>query len=343
MSQLDSKPPLRVGLVGAGWVTQHHLAAWAQRPSLARVVAIADSDPTAARARADQHGIEHVFSSAQSMLAGVELDALDIAAPREFHADLVRLGARHGLAVLCQKPLAPTLAEAQALVAELDGRCRLMVHENWRFRAYYRDLAGWLAQGRIGTLLQAQMSLLSSGLIADAQDLLPALVRQPFIAGLDRAMVMEILIHHIDTLRFLLGDLAMKDAIIGRASAAMKAEDHAFILMQSGAGAAVALIGNMGVHGYPPAAPDRLTLIGSKGTIELEGPRLRCLGEQPAELSYDLPACYLASYAATIGHFVDAVRSGSAFETSPADNLKTLALVEAVYDCHERRVAQTPA
>ena len=63
----------------------------------------------------------------------VELDAVDVAAPREFHAEMVRMAARRGLAVLCQKPLAPTLAEAEALVAEVGGRCRLMVHENWRF------------------------------------------------------------------------------------------------------------------------------------------------------------------------------------------------------------------
>ena len=55
------------------------------------------------------------------------------------------------------------------------------------------------------------------------------------------------------------------------------------------------------------------------------------VGARPAEYRYDLPACYLASYAATIAHFVEGLRDARPFETEPADNLRTLALVEAVY------------
>jgi predicted dehydrogenase len=50
-----------------------------------------------------------------------ELDAIDIAAPREMHAPLVRLAAAKRLPVLCQKPLAPNLQEATDLAAEVEG------------------------------------------------------------------------------------------------------------------------------------------------------------------------------------------------------------------------------
>lgn len=322
---------LRVGLIGAGWVTQHHLAGWARLKGQAQVVAIADPDLQAAQARAGAHGIAHVFASAQQMLDAVTLDAVDIAAPREFHAPLVRLAAARGLAVLCQKPLAPTLAQAQALVQEVQPLCRLMVHENWRFRRYYRDLSGWLGAGRIGEVVQAQMSLFTSGLIADADGSLPALVRQPFVATLDRALVTEILIHHLDTLRFLLGDLTLAWARLGHLSPAMRGEDRAFIAMQTAQGAAVAVMANLGVHGRPAALSDRLTLVGTLGTIELEGDSLRCFGAQPAALTYDMPGCYLDSYADAIAHFVECLRSGADFETGARDNLRTLELVEAIY------------
>src|SRR5687767_5509703 len=111
--------PLRVGLVGAGWVTQHHLHAWAALQGRATVVAIADPALDRAQARAQAFGIGAVHASAQAMLDAEQLDAIDIAAPRELHAPLVRLAAARGLPVLCQKPLAPTLAEAEALVAEV--------------------------------------------------------------------------------------------------------------------------------------------------------------------------------------------------------------------------------
>jgi predicted dehydrogenase len=328
---LDATQPLRVGLIGAGWVTAHHLTGWRALQGQATVIAIADPNQANARARAREYDIAHVFTSAQQMFEQMPLDAVDVAAPREFHASIVREAARHALAVLCQKPLAPTLPEARALADEVAPQCRLMVHENWRFRRYYRDLAHWMAEGRIGQVLQASMTLLTSGLLPGEDGRLPALERQPFIADLERALVTEILIHHIDTLRFLLGELTLVHARLGRASPGMRGEDRAFLSFETASRAPVALMANLAVHGRASAQADRLTLVGSTGTVELEGDTLRCFGAQPAELRYDMPACYLDSYAATISHFVDCLRSGRSFETEPADNLRTLALVEEAY------------
>ncbi len=326
--------PLRVGVVGAGWVTQFHLAGWQRLAGRAEVVAIADPDLDRARARAAEFGIGQVFARVEDMLVSMALDAVDVAAPREFHAGIVRLAAACGLAVLCQKPLAPTFDEAAALVREVQetrSAGRLMVHENWRFRPYYRDLASWLSQGAIGEVVQAQMTLFTSGLVPDADGRLPALERQPFIATLDRALVMEILIHHIDTLRYLLGELALKHARLGHASPAMAGEDRAFMSFETTGGAPVALMANLSVHGRAPTQNDRLTLVGTRGTIELEGDTLRCLAPESRELRYDMPTCYLDSYAGSIAHFVDRLRDGGAFETSPEDNLLTLGLVEQIY------------
>jgi D-apiose dehydrogenase len=115
----------------------------------------------------------------------------------------------------------------------------------------------------------------------------------------------------------------------------MRGEDRAFIAMQTAGGAPVALLANLATHGRPAALSDRLTMIGTHGTIELDGDTLRCIGTHEdaldAALTYDMAACYLHSYAATIAHFVESLRTGSAFETGAPDNLRTLELVEAIY------------
>ena len=328
-----SAPPLRIGLIGAGWVTQHHLAGWQRESARARVVAITDPSPANAQARADAFGIDTVYADAPSMFAAEKLDAVDIASPRETHAGLVRLAASHGIPTICQKPLAPTFDEAARLVDEVSAIAgmRLMVHENWRFRPYYRQIGAWLREERIGRVLQAQMTLLSAGLFPDARVLLPALERQPFVATLARALVLEILIHHIDTLRFLLGEMKVMHARIGRASPAMSGEDRATVSFDTATGATVLLLANLGAHGEPPALADRLTLIGERGTIKLHGNTLTCDGERPDMRRYDMPQCYADAYAATISHFIDALASGAEFETSPQDNLRTLRLVEDIY------------
>ena len=58
---------------------------------------------------------------------------------------------------------------------------------------------------------------------------------------------------------------------------------------------------------------------------------LECVGAAPIRREYDLAACYQGSYDAVIAHFVGAVARGAPFETSPADNLRTLRLVEDCY------------
>jgi predicted dehydrogenase len=322
---------MKVGLIGAGWVTKHHLIGWRAQSPRAKVVAIADPVPERARERAREFDIPHVFASAAELLARVEVDALDVATPREAHAESVLLAANRAIPVLCQKPLAPTLAQAEQLVSEVGERTRLMVHENWRFRRYYREAKRWLDCGVAGRVLQGRMTLLSSGLIPDANGKCPLLERQPFMRTLDRMLVAEVLIHHLDTLRYLLGPLTVAAARIARSSPEIRGEDHALIMLNTASGAPVILHGNMAAQGYPPALVDRVELFGERATIALEEGLLTATGPQPGKVRYDLAECYQESYDAAIAHFVDSLLSGAPFETRPSDNLETLKLVEQIY------------
>jgi D-apiose dehydrogenase len=323
--------PLRIGLIGAGMVSRHHLIAWADIAEQARVVAIADPSADNAARRANEFGISKIYASAEAMLAAVELDAIDIAAPREMHAPLVWLAATKHLPVLCQKPLAPNLQEATALAAEVEDQTRLMVHENWRFRGYYRDAAAWLREGRIGNVKQVQLILLTSGVLPGADGLCPALERQPFMRREKRMLVAEVLIHHLDTLRMLLGPMRVTAAQLSRSSDQLVGEDGAVIQLKTANGAGVTVFASFAAHGHPSAQVDRLEILGDKGTIKLDGPLLTCSGASPAERTYDLPTEYQGSYNRTIAHFVQSLRDNMTFETAPQDNLETLRLVEDCY------------
>lgn len=321
----------RIGLIGAGWVTRHHLDAYRALAGRAVVVAIADPSVEAVNERAAQYGIRKTYADAAEMLATETLDAVDIASPREFHAGHVRLAARAGLAILCQKPLAPSFAEAEALVAGIGGRVPFMVHENWRFRPHYREIKRWLAEAGIGRPLQAVMSVLSSGLVPDGKGELPALKRQPMLATLDQMLVKEILIHHIDTLRFLFGELSLRQAAVGRLSEAVIGDDHALLSMAAVDGTPVILQGNLHARGYPGEVYDRLEIFCERGRILLERDRLTLDAEAPRALALDLAANYAASYRDTIAAFLDGLAAGRMAENSPADNLGTLRLVDEAY------------
>src|SRR6202047_3305140 len=349
--------PLRIGLIGAGMVSRHHLIAWADIADRARVVAIADPSRENATRRANEFAISNIYTDAEAMLAAAELDAVDIAAPRQFHAPLVRLAASKRLPVLCQKPLAPTLQQAIDLAADVKNQTRLMVHEHWRFRGYYRDAAAWLREGRIGSVKQAQLTLLTSGVLPGADGLRPALERQHFMRGETRMLVAEVLIHHLDSLRMLLGPLRVTAAGLsrtfsemaggGRGGGAAKAgsgapalsrtfsemagEDGAVIQMKAEAGATATVFASFAAHGFPAAQVDRLDILGATGSIRLDGPQLICAGSSPSAKRYDLAVEYQASYNRTIAHFVQSLSDNTPFETAPEDNIETLRLVEDCY------------
>ncbi|MGH6923622.1 MAG: Gfo/Idh/MocA family protein [Propylenella sp.] len=259
-------PPLRVGLAGAGWVSEHHLNAYAALGGKAIVVAIADPNRAAAERRAAAFGIGHVFASVEDMLSAVELDALDVAAPRETHVPICVAGVGAGLPILCQKPFAPTFEDAYAFFAA-HPTARVMVHDNWRFRSHYRQIASWIRDGSVGRIRSVECHVKTSGLIRDGSGRYPALERQPMLAGLKRMLLMEVMIHHVDTLRYLLGPLSLIGCVAGKSCDAIAGEDRATLLMKDASGASVALIGDFMSPLSPPTLRDALTISGERGYI----------------------------------------------------------------------------
>ena len=323
--------PLRIALAGAGMISWYHLVAWRNAGARARVVAVCDPDPRRASARAEEFGIARVYQDPAAMLAGETIDALDVASPRETHAAWVEAAADRGIDVLCQKPLTPTLAEAEALVERVGSRVRLMVHENWRFRPWYRELKRWIADGLLGEIALARLATISSGFLPDAERP-PARARAPAVHGAraapdDRRGPDPPPRHHALPLRPAPRRGRAREPHARRGDG----ETLAAIFLETAAGAPATVIGTMAAPGYPPRPPDRLELIGSKASAILADNELRLLGSSPRAERYDPDAGYQASFDGVIAHFVECLETGAPFETGPADNLETLRLVEHAY------------
>ncbi|MBI3707027.1 MAG: Gfo/Idh/MocA family oxidoreductase [Proteobacteria bacterium] len=323
--------PLKVAFAGAGMISWFHLVGWRALGERVRLAAICDPDPERAAKRAKEFSIAKVYRDADAMFATESIDALDVASPRETHAAWVEAAAARGIDVLCQKPMTPTLAESETLVRRVEGKSRLMVHENWRFRPWYRELKRWLDAGEIGEVILARLAMINSGLLPDAEGRRAALIRQPFMQHEERLMIAEVLIHQIDVMRYLCGPLRVMSARAQRTVPDVRGESVAAIFMETGTGSAVEVVGTMAAPGYPPRNPDRLEIIGSKASVIFADSELRLLGPNPRSQSYDNDRGYQASFDGVIAHFVDCLETGAPFETGPADNLETLRLVEHAY------------
>jgi D-apiose dehydrogenase len=297
------------------------------------VVAISAPEEDKAAGRAQEFGLERAFADVGCMLDDMRPDALDIATPVETHAPVARLAAERGIAVLCQKPLAPTLGEAAALAAEIGPRVPVMVHENWRFRAPYRQARDWIAAGRIGRVRRFTISAESSGLLVPpGGGAPPALVRQPFMADLPRYIIFELLIHHLDLARTLAGVLRVTGAEAVRSSPYAKGEERAAILL-GGEGLFGTVTGDFAVPGRRPDLTDTVEVIGEEGRIAFDGEVLSLATQAglAEEIRFDRAEAYQSGYDGAIRHFVETLRTGGPFETSLADNLETLRLVDDAY------------
>ncbi len=107
----------RWGIAGFGWVARDHMAP-AIAASGGELAAVADVSP-AARASAEALGA-HAFTEVGEMLAVERLDALYVATPNHLHLAPVRAAAKAGIAVLCEKPMAASLADAEAMAQAVE-------------------------------------------------------------------------------------------------------------------------------------------------------------------------------------------------------------------------------
>jgi D-apiose dehydrogenase len=321
---------LRVGFAGAGAISQYHLVGWSAMPD-ASVVAICDIDESKARAKAQAFGIPKVYTDFQKMIGSENLEAVDIVTPVGTHAPLTRLAADAGLHVCCQKPLTPTVHEAEALIRYVGERVRFMVHENYRFRPHYVLIREWLKQGRIGDIKQARMTVRCQGMmqVGDVQPFL--LNRQPYLKDFARLLIFEVLIHNLDVMRVLLGPLQVIAAHIAKVNQQLSGEDAAVVVLKGAGGITAVLDGNISAPGYGPLPTDRLEIMGTRGTLLFDRDRLIMVGSDEPPIVFDLAQNYQACFSSAVTEFARGLRENKPFAMDRLDNLETLKLMEQSY------------
>lgn len=328
--------PQRVLCIGAGYFSQFHLEAWNRIPEI-EVVGLCDLNLERARRQAELFSIPHIFENAEKALDELRPDFVDVITRPEMHLTLVQTAASRGVPIICQKPLTPDFATAVSLVeaAERAG-VPLMVHENFRFQPWYREIQRLLSEGVIGTQLHSLTfhSRPGDGWGADAY-----LARQPYFRDMPRLLVHETGVHFIDTFRFLAGEIEEVFAVLRRLNPVIQGEDTGLLTFRFVSGAVGVWDANRYNEGT--AADPRLTLgqllvEGDGGTLRLHDDAritIQQLGQPEREHPYRFDRQGFAGDCVyqTQRHFVDQLSAGKPFETNGREYLKTLAVQEAAY------------
>jgi predicted dehydrogenase len=149
--------PMRWGLVGPGKIAGRFAGALATRGD-ARLQAVVGRSAERAQAFAGRWGAQ-VHDSVEDLLADPAVDAVYIATPHSEHASAAAAALHAGKPVLCEKPLAATVAQAEALVALAQQRRVFLMEALWtRYLPALRQAEAWLLEGRIGRVLALQSS-----------------------------------------------------------------------------------------------------------------------------------------------------------------------------------------
>ncbi|AZI56929.1 gfo/Idh/MocA family oxidoreductase [Nakamurella antarctica] len=328
---------LGIGVVGCGSIVRAaHLPAY--RKAGLNVVAVVDRDEARSAGVAEQFGIGRTYASVAEMLANPAIAVLDIAVDPESQADIAAAAIARGKHLLCQKPFSESFSTATTLVERAESAGVLLaVNQQMRWEQLVRGIKFLIDNGALGTIYDVFIDI----------DVRTDFASWPLMAPRPRLELFYHSIHHLDSLRFLMGECVDVSASLSRHPLqTIPGETRSLVHLRYAEGATAsirtdhnnwsddprALIHVRGTEGsidgelgllydYPNGRPDRLVLRRKDGTVEHH------------EFSGSwVPDAFVASMSDLLGA-IDGLREPSA---SGRDNLETLRLVHAAYLSNER-------
>ena len=260
---------MKVGIIGAGFMGTTHAAAWAETgATLVGVVAASEDE---ARGLATQHGLR-IYPDLAAILADV--DIVDICTPTHLHYEMVLAAAAAGKQIICEKPLARTLEQGQAMIAA----CRragvtLLVAHVVRFFPEYARAQALVAGGQIWR--PAVLRLARGGYR-------PKRAAGNWFLDTEKSggLVLDLMIHDFDYARWVAGEVESVFASSVGVSRPDAPLDYGLAILRHHGGA---LTHVAGAWAYPPPIfRTGLEIAGDAGLIE-------CESEAMAPIEWMLP------------------------------------------------------
>jgi len=306
---------LRIALLGTGWVADFHARAVREHPG-AELVAAANWREPSLRALAERHAIPRTTTDWRALAADPAVDAAVIATPNALHAPQAVAFLEAGKHVLVEKPMAPTLAEADAMVAAAQrAGAWLMVAHCWRFHSDVRALRARVERGELGEIVKtrgygAHAGWGPSGWFTD-----------PALAG--GGALLDMGVHAIDTTRYLLGDpLPVRvSAAVGTRYGSYPVDDDAVLLITWSNGTASVVESGW----WQPK------VAGLEADTELYGTGGYARVWPGTEPPPGYEHCTQPMYSAQLAEFVEAVAAGRRPRPDGEDGRVVVEVVEQAY------------
>lgn len=289
------REPLRIGMIGGGFMARVHTRA--ARAAGGRPTAIASSSLESATRAAEELGYERAAADPLEVIADERVDIVHICAPNATHFAYARAALAAGKHVICEKPLATSVAEADELAA-LAERTGLVatVPFVYRFHPMARETRSRISDGSVGELLTFQGVYLQDWLLEQGDDDWRV---DAAVGGPSRAFA-DIGSHLVDLLEFTSGARIRRIAGRGRTvhasrahNASVDTEDAVAIVAEMDSGA----VGTLLVSQVSPGRKNHLVLelAGRTASVrfEQERPDELWLGRRDGSITLSREAAHL--------------------------------------------------
>ncbi len=313
---------VRCAVIGVGMAGAEHAEVLAALPE-AELVACCDVDP----ARRDAVPAGAAFTTdLDELLAHPGLEAVVVCVPQHLHRPVTERALAAGLAVLCEKPIAHTLADADAMIAAARERdVPLVVGHTLRFDPDYRAAADAVAAGDVGEIVAIHARWFAPDFEGRV------------ISG-RTTVAQEMAIHDLDVVRWLAGPVERVYAEASPIPAVGPGPDAVVATLRLRSGAVAALD-----HGWIVPSPGglrsdhRLALFGTRGTLYVESPQTPLAlygprGGTRVNTRYraDVDGVPAGVFATEDRAFLRLVRGGGGWPVSLADARAALACAVAI-------------
>lgn len=235
----ENNQVLKVAIIGTGYFSQFHYAAWQRMPDV-QLVGLLTLDDAQGTEFITRYEIKTRYHSMRELLES-DADLIDIVSPPSTHAKFIRECMDKGKAVICQKPFCESVKQAKNTVQYIqDKKGFVAVHENFRFQPWYEQIKQILDSGELGQVYEIHFNFRPG----DGQGENAYLDRQPYFQLQPRFFIQETGVHFIDVFRYLIGDVTGLFARLKKWNPAIAGEDGGIVLMEFDNGVRGVLNGN---------------------------------------------------------------------------------------------------
>lgn len=323
----------RVGIIGVGSMGSYHASRWKQLP--VDLIGYYDRDAVRAEAIARELGGK-AFGSLEALLA--EVDIVDVCTPTYEHASPVIAAAVAGKDIVCEKPLARHLADAEAMIAACESAgVRLFVAQVVRFFPEFARAKAVVDSGAIGT--PATIRTVRGGNFPRPDSWYGDFAKSG-------GVILDLSVHDIDYARWLCGDITRVFAR-GLSFSDVPATDHALLTLRFASG----VIGHIEGSWAYPAGEFRtcLEIVGDDGLLNHDSsvsvPMMVSLKRDATaeEGALTIPGGLIDPaddpYYRELKHFIECLDSGADFLVSPEDAFAAMKVALAAIESERSRQA----